>query len=244
MLKLYVGFDPREAAVYHVFCQSVIDHASGPVAFIPLHRAMLDNFDGQQDGTNAFIFSRYLVPYLNDYEGFALFCDGDQVVTDDIYELYNLKDESKAVQVVQHDYQTQSDRKYIGTPLENDNINYPRKNWSSVVLWNCGAKANKILTPDFVSRAGGSLLHRFEWLNDDEVGNLPIEWNWLVGEYPENPTAKLYHHTLGSPGFFHYQDCEGSKIWNATLMRGLKMEGEEQAEMVRRAKWHRTKIAI
>lgn len=234
-MKLYVGYDPREAAVYHVFCQSIIEHASGPVSFTPLHSPMLDNFDGQQDGTNAFIYSRYLVPYLNGYDGWALFVDGDMVVTADIYELFDLRDESKAIQVVHHDYQC-TPRKYIGSPLESDNINYPRKNWSSVMLFNCGHRSNRILTPEFVSTAGPKALHRFEWLNDSEIGELPPEWNWLVGEYPE-ARAKLYHHTLGSPGFEHYMRCDSSHDWNRCLLNALNMEGENAMEMVRRAQW-------
>lgn len=239
MLTLYVGFDPREACVYHVFCQSVIEHASGPVRFIPLHSPMLNNFDGQQDGTNAFIYSRYLVPYLNDFEGWAIFCDGDMVVTADIYELYGLKDETKAVQVVKHDYETSSHRKYIGTPLESDNVDYPRKNYSSVILFNCGHRSNQILTPEFVSTMGPVTLHRFQWLNDSEIGGLPREWNHLVGEYPENHKASLYHHTLGSPGFSYYANCESSRRWNSTLLNALHMSGERPGEMVRRAHWHR-----
>lgn len=237
MIPLYVGFDPREAAVYHVFVQSVIEHASGPVQFIPLHSPMLNDFDGQRDGTNAFIFSRYLVPYLQDYDGWALFCDGDQLVTTDIYELWALRDETKAVQVVKHDYKTQHPRKYLGTPLANDNIDYPRKNWSSVMLMNCGHRSNQILTPEFVAESSGAILHRFQWLNDSEIGELPVEWNHLVGEYPENH-AKLYHHTLGSPGFEQYAQCESSKLWNQYLLNALHMEGERQAELVRRAHWH------
>jgi hypothetical protein len=238
MVNLYVGFDPREAAVYHVFCQSVIEHASGPVHFIPLHKPMLDDFDGQQDGTNAFIYSRYLVPYLQDYTGWAIFCDGDMLVTEDIYELFDFRDENKAVQVVKHDYQTKHDLKYLSTPIQNSNIDYPRKNWSSVMLFNCGHRSNQILTPEFVATAGGEVLHRFQWLNDSEIGEIPVEWNHLVLEYPETQ-AKLYHHTLGSPGFMYYSTCESSKRWNQALLNSLNMEGEDQTEMVRRAKWHR-----
>ncbi len=237
MLNLYVGFDPREAAVYHVFCQSVIDHASGPVSFIPLHSPMLNGFDGQQDGTNAFIYSRYLVPYLQDYEGWAIFCDGDMVVTEDIYKLYALKDETKAVQVAKHDYKTNNYRKYIGTPIENDNVDYPRKNWSSVMLINCGHRSNQILTPEFVSTMGPVTLHRFQWLTDNEIGEIPLDWNWLVGEYANNK-AYLYHHTLGSPGFDHYKDCHSAGEWNKSLVNALNMVGQRPYEMVRRAKWN------
>ncbi len=128
MITIFVGYDPREACVYHTFCQSVIEHATQPVQFVPLHRPMLNDFDGQQDGTNAFIYSRYLVPQLQNYTGWAIFVDGDMHVNSDIVELWNLRDESKAAQVVKHNYKTVSPRKYIGTPIENDNVDYDRKN--------------------------------------------------------------------------------------------------------------------
>jgi hypothetical protein len=198
---------------------------------------MLGGFDGQQDGTNGFIYSRYLVPYLNGFYGAALFVDGDMHVNADIMELMDLFDPDKAVQVVKHDYKTKYRRKYIGTPIENDNVDYPRKNWSSVVLFNCAHPANRILTPEYVSEAGGAVLHRFAWLDDDEIGELPKEWNHLVGEY-EPCDAKLYHHTLGSPGFKHYAQCESSAQWNGYLLNALNMEGERQAKMVSRAHWH------
>jgi hypothetical protein len=246
MLTLYVGYDPREAAVYHTFCQSVIDHASGPVKFVPLHRPMLENFDGQRDGTNAFIYSRYLIPSLQNYVGWAVFCDGDMHVTEDIYELYSLRDHEKAVHVVKHNYQTKHPRKYVGTPIENDNINYPRKNWSSVMLINCGHASNKILTREFVEDAGGEFLHRFGWLNDNEIGDIPFEWNHLVGEYPPNPNACLYHHTLGSPGFNEYRKCESAEGWNRHLLNALHMEGEQAHDMVRRARFqsHFGRVAL
>ena len=238
MLPIYVGYDPREACVYHTFCQSVIQHARKPVSFTPLHQDMLGDFDGQRDGTNAFIYSRYLVPYLNGFYGAAVFVDGDMHVNSDINDLLDLYDPHYAVQVVKHDYSTRHHRKYLKTPLENDNVDYPRQYWSSVMIFNCWHPANKILTPEFVADAGGSFLHRFQWLNDDQIGEVPVEWNNLVGEYPENPDAKLYHHTLGSPGFEQYRDCESSKDWNSYLLNALHLEGQRQVDIVRRAQWH------
>ena len=232
-MKLYVGYDPREAIAYHVFCQSVIEHASIQVAFHPLHGPMLANFDGQQDGTNAFIFSRYLIPYLNGYEGWAMFADGDMVVTDDIAKLWALRDDKYAALVVKHDYRTQHPRKYLGTPIENDNTDYPRKNWSSVVLWNCGHPANRILTRGFVSEAGGRFLHRFQWLRDEEIGDLPKEWNHLVLEYEKNDNAKLLHHTLGTPAFRHYTNTDAH--WHKYLMKALNAIGEDKIQMVQRS---------
>jgi len=199
---------------------------------------MLGGQNYQQDGTNAFIFSRYLVPHLQDYKGWAIFCDGDMHVTADIAELYNLRDESKAVQVVKHNYNTKATRKYIETPIENDNIDYPRKNWSSVILWNCAHPSNALLSSQVVAEAGGAFLHRFQWLEDDEIGALPFAWNWLVGEYEHDDNAKLYHHTLGSPGFKHYSRCDSSWEWNTYLLNALNMAGERPTEIVRRAYWY------
>jgi hypothetical protein len=238
MINLYVGYDEREACVLHTFIQSVIENTTIPVRFIPLNRSMLNNFDGQQDGTNAFIYSRYLIPHLEGYKGHALFCDGDMIANGDLKELWELRDDQYAVQVVQHEYTTMFARKYVGTPLENDNVDYPRKNWSSVAIWNCGHPKNRFLTPEHVSDAGGRYLHRFQWLDDDDIGDLPIEWNWLEGEYPPNPTAKLHHHTLGSPGFEMYSESPTARAWNQYLLNALHMSGERQSEMVRRAHWH------
>jgi len=237
MLPIYMGFDPREACVYHVCCESIIEHARSPVSFIPLNEQMLNGFDGQQDGSNSFIYSRYLVPYLNGFHGAAVFLDGDMHVTSDINELIDLFDPRYAVQVVKHDYKTKSHRKYIGTPLENDNVDYPRKNWSSVMIFNCAHPSNRILTPEFVGDAGGAFLHRFQWLKDEEIGELPAEWNHLVTE-SEPKDAKLYHHTLGTPGFKEYAQCESARDWNSYLLSMLNLEGERQSEVVRRAHWH------
>lgn len=237
VIPVYVGFDQRESAVFHVFNQSLIEHATQPVSIHPLAENML-HFDGQQDGTNAFIFSRYLVPHLQGYEGWAIFVDGDMHLNADIADLWAQRDDSKAVMVVKHDYETNSPRKYQGTPIENDNVDYPRKNWSSVVLFNCAHPSNRILTRGYVAEAGGAVLHRFAWLSDDEIGSLHPDWNWLEGEYPHNRDAKLVHHTLGSPGFTYYAHSDSSKDWNSYLLRSIEMVGERPADMVTRAEKH------
>jgi hypothetical protein len=224
MIRLFVGFDPREAAAYHVFCQSVIDRASVPVAFIPLHAPMLADFDGQRDGTNAFIFSRYLIPSLCDFSGWAMFADGDMLLREDIARLWALRDASKAVQVVKHDYRTRHRRKYIGTPIENDNLDYERKNWSSVVIWNCSHPSNRILTREFVEDAGGVFLHRFQWLKDAEIGSLPSNWNRLVGE--QDGDTSLAHYTLGVPGFMSYRHSPYSEEWAGAYLRAIHLIGE------------------
>jgi lipopolysaccharide biosynthesis glycosyltransferase len=224
-IPIYVGFDPREAACYHVWCQSVIARASLPVAFIPLHGPMLQNFDGQKDGSNAFIYSRFLVPYLSGYDGFAIFVDGDMACLEDIAKLWELCDPTKAVQVVKHDYKTKHPRKYIGTPMESDNVDYPGKNRSSVILWNCAHPRNRILTRELVSEAGGQFLHRFAWLADSEIGELPPQWNALALEQDVS-MASLIHYTLGAPGFAHYAKCDAADHWHRAKKAAMYMAGD------------------
>lgn len=226
-IPLYAGFDLREAAGYAVFCQSLIERASLPVAFIPLHGPMLGQFDGQRDGTNAFIYSRFLVPHLQFYRGWAIFADAsDMVLQDDFAKLWALRDESKAVMVVKHDYKTRHFRKYIGTPMEAVNVDYPRKNWSSLILWNCGHPANRILAPQLVTESPGSFLHRFSWLKDEQIGELPQEWNALAGEQ-DISCASLIHYTLGAPGFSHYERCDGADHWHRAKRKAMHMAGED-----------------
>jgi lipopolysaccharide biosynthesis glycosyltransferase len=219
LIRIFVGFDQREAVAYHVCCQSIIESASQPVAFTPL---ALNNLSGYQerhrDGSNAFIYSRFLVPYLCDFNGWAIFLDGDMAVAEDVATLWALRDPWKAALVVKHDYRTKHAVKYLGAPNED----YPRKNWSSVILWNCGHYLNRKLTPEFVAQAGGAELHRFSWIPDERLGALPRAWNHLVLEYPDRPDAALYHYTIGTPCFPEYRDCEASERWVETFKRATE----------------------
>jgi hypothetical protein len=216
VINIFIGHDQRESIAFHVLEQSIIDKTSAPVAIIPLSNRMMRNFDGQRDGTNAFIYSRFLVPEMMDYQGWAIYLDSDMLLRDDLVKLWDLRDESKALMCVKHDYQTKHKRKLIGTPMEATNTDYPRKNWSSMMLWNCGHPMNKILSTDFVNESPGSMLHRFSWLTDDLVGEIPKEWNWLVGEYPLSAEAKLAHFTYGAPCFNHYRRCDYATEWHGT----------------------------
>lgn len=218
-IDIIVGFDQREAAVYHVFCQSVLERASVPVRFLPLARNTLSVYPGlQTDGSNAFTYTRFLCPYLMGFKGWALFADGDMVCRDDIVKLWALRDPSRAVQVVQHDYRTKAHRKYLG----NANEDYPRKNWSSVILWNCGHPDNAVLTPEFVARHDGRFLHRFQWLRDESIGALAPEWNWLAVEYEPNPAAKIVHYTLGAPCFREYRETDMAQEWHRAHARATQ----------------------
>ena len=209
-VKIYIGFDQREAVAYHTFVQSLIENASIPLDITPLAVRNLKGYEEKhEDKSNDFVYSRFLTPFLNDFKGWAIFADGDMICQSDIKELLDLRDDSKALQVVKHDYKTKAYQKYLG----NINQDYPRKNWSSVILWNCAHPKHKILTPDFIANQPGKYLHRFSWLEDSEIGELPKEWNWLATEYPNNEQANIIHYTLGTPCFNDYRNTEMSDIW-------------------------------
>ena len=215
-INIVVGFDQRESVAYHTFTQSIIEKSSLPINLIPLAINTLKGYEElHTDKSNDFVYSRFLTPFLNDFKGWAIFADGDMICQVDIKELWDLRDESKALLVVKHNYQTKVHHKYLG----NINENYPRKNWSSVILWNCAHSKHKILTPDFIKNQSGKYLHRFSWLDDVDIGELPLEWNWLAIEYSENRKAKLIHYTLGTPCFKEYRDTEMSDIWHKTQKR-------------------------
>lgn len=215
MIPIFIGYDPREAVAYHVCTNSIIRHATQPVSLTPL---ALNNLAGYSethaDGSNQFIYSRFLVPHLMSYRGWAIFMDGDMILRSDIAALWALRDESKAVMCVHHDYKTQAQDKYLGAK----NADYPRKNWSSVVLWNCGHPSNRVLTPAFVEKATGAQLHRFTWLDDQLIGEIPITWNWLPDELGANAEAKLLHWTLGTPCFHEYANAPMAAEWHRERM--------------------------
>ena len=210
LLNIFIGFDQKEAIVYHTFVQSLIEKSSVPLSIIPLAENNLNFYnESHSDGTNKFTYSRFLIPYLMDYNGWAIFVDGDMVCLSDIKELISYFDPKYAVSVVKHDYKTKQKLKYFGQKNED----YPRKNWSSVIIWNCSHPKNKQLNPSFVNNKEGSFLHRFKWLNDQEIGDLPKSWNWLAIEYPEKDNLKLIHYTLGTPCFKDYANTSLSEFW-------------------------------
>ena len=211
IIPVFVGYDPREAIAYHVCANSIIRHASQPVSIIPLALNLFRDYtETHTDGSNQFIYSRFIVPHLMNYTGHAIFIDGDMIVRGDIAELWNLRNAAQDAQVVKHDYQTRMSEKYLGAKNEN----YPRKNWSSVILWNCNSFPNRKLTPEFVQHATGAELHRFSWIDDERIGALPPEWNWLPDEYGPNTDAKLLHYTLGTPCFHEFATTPQGGEWH------------------------------
>ena len=210
-IPIFIGYDPREAIAYHTCVNSIIRNSSQPVAIVPVALNLFQDYsETHADGSNHFIYTRFLVPYLCDFTGHAIFIDGDMIVQGDIAELWDMRDSYKDVQVVKHDYRTRMPVKYLGAKNED----YPRKNWSSVIIWNCSSYPNRRLTPDFVQHSTGSYLHRFSWIDDDRIGELSKEWNWLPDEYGPNADAKLLHYTLGTPCFQEFADTPQGSEWH------------------------------
>lgn len=219
MLKVFVGYDSRETVAYHVLCHSILERASIPVSFIPLKKEMLRADFSRPDNvlsSTEFSFSRFLTPFLSGYQGWSLFMDCDMLMTVDIDELMSCADDRYALRVVKHDYTPRSETKFF----DQVQSKYQRKNWSSVMLFN-NARC-KALTPDIVNKETGLFLHQFKWLEDEEIGGLPIEWNFLVGEYERPPEIpKLIHYTLGGPYIKGFEDCDYGDLWRAARERML-----------------------
>ena len=213
-LKIFIGYDPKEAVAFHVLCHSLLEKSSKPISITPIN---LKNLRGlysrqyDQRQSNEFSFSRFLVPYLCDYDGFGVYMDCDMLALGDISTILDDINENHAVSVVQHDYESKVKVKYLG----NKQYSYPRKNWSSFIVWNCAHPSNREVSPRFIGDADAATLHRFLWLKDEEIGKLSKKWNWLVGEY-DNPAKdiKVLHWTLGGPYFEEYSNAEFSEEWN------------------------------
>lgn len=211
MIRIFIGYDHNETVAFHALNHSIQVNASQPVAVTPLMLSQLKdvfNRDMHHLQSTQFSFSRFLVPYLCNYEGWAIFMDCDMLVRADIAELWNLRDDRYAVQVVKHDHRPKESVKF----LNNAQTKYEKKNWSSVMMFNC--KRCTSLTPEFVNTATGLQLHQFKWLeSDNEIGEIPQEWNHLVGYNEFNPNAKNVHYTQGGPYFDEYVDCEYASDW-------------------------------
>ncbi|MBT5566282.1 MAG: glycosyltransferase [Rhodospirillaceae bacterium] len=213
MIRAFIGYDSREAIAFHVLSHSIHSRSSEPVTVSPLMLSELTNIFSREAHplqSTEFSFSRFLVPYLSGYKGWSLFCDCDMLMLDDIANLWSLRDDSYAVQVVKHDHKPKEEKKFLDQPQSK----YEKKNWSSVILFNnerCTA-----LTTDYVNTATGLELHQFKWLqNDALIGELPAGWNHLVdydANLPEEELS-LIHFTEGGPYFDDYKNCSYANLW-------------------------------
>lgn len=211
MIRIFIGFDPRETIAWHVLTHSILARSSQPVNFIPLALNNLKDLMWRERDplqSTDFSFSRFLTPYLSGYEGWSLFIDCDMLILEDISKLWALRDDRYAVMCVKHNHVPTEITKFHN---EKQTV-YAKKNWSSVMLFNntrCRA-----LTPEFTNTASGLELHQFKWLESDNlIGDLPAGWNHLVGYDRPQSGASNVHYTSGGPYFEEFQACEYSGEW-------------------------------
>lgn len=220
-MKIFIGYDTREDIAYEVCKHSIITRQPQAKIYPVVQDQLIDlglySRGIDKLASTQFTYTRFLVPKLCDYKGWALFIDCDTILKEDIKYLFDYVNDKYAIMCVKHDYKPKSNIKMDGQIQ----TTYPRKNWSSVMLINCEHDSNKILTPNLISDENitGAYLHRFSWLHDNEIGELPVEWNWLVSHYkqPEDGIPKLIHYTEGGPWFHDYTDCEYSEDWKQEL---------------------------
>lgn len=226
-LRIFIGWDPREAAAYEVARKTAesfgcvvtplrddVLRACGLLTRpMDSRGGMFDLVSGQPQSTR-FALSRFFVPILA-HQGFALFVDCDVVFIRDPRELGEYADESKAVCVVKHAPLPSTATKMDGQ----QQIPYPRKNWSSVCLWNCSHPSNRRLTLDMLNGWHRHDLHAFNWLHDSEIGELPREWNWLVGVEEKPPQPAIAHFTTGGPWLDGWRGGEYDRIWTEASAR-------------------------
>jgi hypothetical protein len=214
VLNIYIGYDPRESVAFYTLAHSILRRASVPISIAPLAQSQLRGVYRRARGpteSTEFSMTRFLVPYLSGYTGWSIFMDCDMLCRVDIAALAKEIEaqDDKAVILCKHDYVPKTERKF----LDQVQTKYKRKNWSSLMLFN-NARCHA-LTPDYVNTASGLELHRFAWMEDAAIGELPLEWNWLVGEYAYNAAAKIVHFTIGGPYFAAYRDCDYAGEWFA-----------------------------
>lgn len=228
MIRVFIGYDSAERVAASVLAHSINVRATRPVAISPVMLSQLGGlFDRPRNSLQSteFSFSRFLVPRLAGFEGWALFMDCDMLMRVDLTELWKLRDERYAVQVVKHEHVPLEEVKFLG----HTQTKYQKKNWSSVMLMNC-AKCHA-LTPEYVNRASGLELHQFKWLGDDAlIGALPARWNHLVGYDAPDPAAALAHFTIGGPWFKEFAHCEFADEWRREREAMLSADGRGAAK--------------
>ena len=209
MINVFIGFDEGEKVSYHILSESIRRQSSVPVSITPLCLSNIPEFkrELQPNQSTEFAFSRFLVPYLSDYKGWSLFLDSDMMFRDDIKNLWDMIDKDKSIMCCKHDYVPKQNVKFRGAKNEP----FPKKNWSSFMLMN--NHRCKMLSKEYVETATGLELHQFKWTHEENVGELPLEWNWLVGEYDYNKNAKNVHWTLGGPYFKDYAKSDYADEW-------------------------------
>lgn len=215
MNKIFIGWDSRENVAYEVCKFSIERHnTKNDIGIYPLKQNTLRelgiyNRPIDNLASTEFSLTRFLIPFLSDYTGFSIFMDCDFLIQSDVQELFDNADKSKAVSVVKHNFVPQNTTKMDG---KTQHI-YPRKNWSSLMVFNNAHPSNKKLNLELINNESPQYLHRLCWLNDDEIGGIDYSWNYLVGWYNDIEKPKGIHYTDGGPWFSDYYNCDFSKEW-------------------------------
>ena len=212
-IHVYIGYDSNTAVAYHVLSHSIHARATQPVSITPIKLSEIKkiyNHPCEIFQSTEYSFSRFLVPYLNSFRGWALYMDCDMLVLKDIAKLWSLRDPRYAVMCTKHDHIPREQKKALGVPQKI----YDKKNWSSLMLMNCARCT--VLTPNYVNNTKGLALHQFDWLKSDKlIGSIPLKWNHLVDFQEIQPLNKIanLHYTLGGPYFSDYTNCGYATVW-------------------------------
>ncbi len=215
-INIFIGYDAKEDIAYRVCKYSLLKRASTKIKVTSLK---LDELISKKLYTRTidplastqFTYSRFLVPKLMNYSGWAVFCDCDFIFLKDINSLVDNLEKDKAVYCVKHDYTPKEKHKMDG---QKQTI-YPRKNWSSFIVFNCSHPSTQNLSVETVNSESGAYLHQFKWCKDEEIGSLDERWNWLEGWTSTHNNSKPYavHYTRGGPWFTEWQDVEFADEW-------------------------------
>ena len=202
MLKVFIGYDPRQAVSYNVCQHSILIRTLKPVAIVPL---VIETLPIKRQGLTPFTWSRFLVPYLSEYNGISVFLDADILLQHDINEL--VEEVKKlasdgvvpAVSVVKGMHQFE---------------------WASMMVFNCEHPDNAVLTPEYVEKTNDKL-HLISWT--ESIGEISSVWNHLVGydkpwQQSSENKIKLIHYTQGVPAWVETADCEFAAEWKKELM--------------------------
>jgi hypothetical protein len=207
MIPLFIGYDPVESVAFHTLCHSIISRSTVPVSITPIGNTVLPKGfwwreRGRYDSTE-FSNARFVVPYLMNYSGWAIFMDCDMIMLDDIEELWAQRDDRYSVMVVKHCHVPREDKKFLGAIQ----TRYPLKNWSSLMMFNTSHPHCRSLTRSYINTVSGLDLHEFAWTLPSFIGEIQGRWNELtVGpdetQHPENERdvpISLLHYTRGGP---------------------------------------------
>ena len=217
-INIYIGLDEPHLEAFDVCKYSILEkNKKYNINIQPINYNTVKEYDREKDQyeSTQFAFARFFAPYLSGFKGISIFLDGDFLLLESIDKLLDLYNPKYALQCCQHDYIPKESVKMGGKKQ----AAWPRKNWSSLMIINNEHPKNKTLTPTTINNQSGAFLHRFKWLDDAEIGSLPLQWNWLVNWYtePDDGYPLAIHYTEGGPWLKEYEDCEYSDLWKKTF---------------------------